>query len=92
MYLALKEALHNVVKHSEATEVWLRLEIKANVLILIVEDNGRGFETNAISKTGGDGLTNLRHRMEEIHGKFEQHSEPTRGTRITFTAAMNGNM
>lgn len=90
LYLAFKEALHNVVKHAGATEVWLRLEIKGHTLVLIVEDNGRGFETDTLSQNGADGLMNLRHRMEDIGGKFEQQSEPARGTRVAFMAPMNG--
>jgi len=90
LYMALKEALHNVIKHANATEVWVRLEIKRDSLILSVEDNGRGFETGLAPKTGADGLTNLRHRMEEIGGQFEQQSEPARGTRITFIARIDG--
>ena len=42
LFLALKEALNNVVKHAQATEVWLRLKIEADSFTLTVEDNGRG--------------------------------------------------
>jgi len=90
LYLALKEALHNVVKHANATEVWVRLEVARNSLILSVQDNGRGFEAGLAAKIGADGLMNLQHRMEEIGGRFEQQSEPDRGTRITFIAPLNG--
>jgi signal transduction histidine kinase len=90
LYLALKEALHNVIKHANATEVWVRLKISQNSLTLSVEDNGRGFETSSAPAIGSDGLTNLRHRMEEIGGQFEQQSEPARGTRITFVAPLDG--
>ena len=90
LYLAFKEALHNVIKHAGATEVRVQLEIDAELISLSVEDNGRGFEANHISQTEGDGLKNLRHRMEEIGGKFEQTSSPTHGTRITFIASAKG--
>ena len=42
LFLALKEALNNVVKHAQATEVWLRLRVEAKTFTLVVEDNGRG--------------------------------------------------
>src|SRR5208283_2303592 len=42
LFLALKETLNNVVKHAQATEVWLRLRIGPKTFTLIVEDNGRG--------------------------------------------------
>lgn len=90
LYLALKEALHNVIKHANATEVWVRLKIDQDLLTLSVEDNGRGFEAGLAQKNGADGLMNLRHRMEDIGGQFEQQSEPDRGTRIVFVAPLNG--
>jgi signal transduction histidine kinase len=90
LYLALKEALHNVIKHANATEVWVRLKIDQGLLTLSVEDNGRGFEAGLAQKNGADGLMNLRHRMEDIGGQFEQQSEPDRGTRIAFVAPLNG--
>jgi len=91
LYLSFKESLHNIVKHANATEVWLRLAMASNAIIFTVEDNGRGFETNTVPKNGEDGLINLRYRMEEIGGHFEQISKPGSGTRITFTAPINGN-
>jgi signal transduction histidine kinase/ligand-binding sensor domain-containing protein len=42
LFLALKEALNNVVKHAKATEVWLRLRIEPKSFTLIIEDNGQG--------------------------------------------------
>ena len=47
LYLAFKEALHNVVKHSGAKEVWLRLQVTPRELTLTLEDNGRGFRPEA---------------------------------------------
>ncbi|HKI70371.1 MAG TPA: ATP-binding protein, partial [Verrucomicrobiae bacterium] len=90
LYLGLKEALHNVVKHAGATEVWVRLTVTANELTLVVEDNGRGFSTEPVPGTGEDGLTNLRQRMEEIGGYFKQESTTEHGARITFVAPVNG--
>lgn len=68
LYLAFKEALHNVVKHAGAKEVWLRLRVNAPELSLVIEDNGRGFEAKAGAAPGEDGLVNLRQRMAEIGG------------------------
>ena len=90
LYLGLKEALHNVIKHAGATEVWLRLELTADTITLVVEDNGRGFKTPSSPGLGADGLVNLRHRMEEIGGELRQESASDRGTRITFIAPLHG--
>lgn len=86
LYLAFKESLHNVVKHAGATEAWVRLSLAADELTLVIEDNGRGFQSNDSGAPGEDGLTNLRQRMAEIGGRFEQRSEPGQGTRITLVA------
>lgn len=88
LYLAFKEALNNVVKHAGATEVWLRLQIGPRELSLVIEDNGRGFSTGRGAASGEDGLTNLRQRMGEISGRFEQHSEPGQGTRTRLVAPL----
>ncbi len=88
LYLALKETLHNVVKHSGASEVWLRLTLCGRELTLIIEDNGRGFQPGRCPTQGEDGLANLRQRMTEIGGRFDQHSEPDGGTRTTLAAPL----
>jgi len=88
LYLAFKEALNNVVKHSGATEVRLRLRVEMLALTLTIEDNGRGFDPGSATAFGEDGLANLRHRMSEIAGQFEQHSEPGRGTRTVLMAPL----
>jgi signal transduction histidine kinase len=95
LYLTIKEALNNVVKHSRATEVWLRVRWQEDALRIILEDNGRGFasttETNEMN--AGDGLINVRRRLEIIGGKFETESQPGSGTtsRIWLPLATNGN-
>ncbi len=88
LYLAFKEALHNVLKHAGASEVWLRLKVSPRELTLVIEDNGRGFQRGAGTATGEDGLVNLGQRMSEIGGHFEQHSEPGRGTRTVLVAPL----
>ncbi len=86
LYLAFKEALNNVVKHAGATEVWIRLQMGPRELSLVIEDNGRGFHPGTEGTPGEDGLINLRQRMTEIGGRFEQQSEPGRGTRTSLVA------
>ncbi|HWD18255.1 MAG TPA: two-component regulator propeller domain-containing protein [Verrucomicrobiae bacterium] len=90
LYLGLKEALHNIVKHARATEVWLRLAVRDGAVIVVIEDDGRGFDAAAAPEPGEDGLINLRHRMEEIGGHFEKQSKPAQGTRLIFTAPIDG--
>jgi len=95
LLLAFKEALNNAVKHSGATEIWLRIQTPPGRLQIVVEDNGRGFDAAQMA-TKGDGLTNFRERLAATGGVAEIDSTPGRGTRILFIlplpagAAKNG--
>jgi len=88
LYLVVKETLHNVVKHADATEVWLRLRLEAGIIMLTIEDNGRGFQTDNTPAVDANGLDNLNRRAGEIGGRCELRSEPGKGTIITFTVPL----
>ena len=81
IFLTLKEAMNNVVKHSGATAVRMRLGFSGRHLEISIEDNGRGFVIDDISRYG-NGLINMRKRVETINGKFDIQSQPEGGTRI----------
>jgi signal transduction histidine kinase len=90
LFLAFKEALNNALKHSKATEVVVALEVREKGFTLSVEDNGCGFETAVLAGNGharaggGNGLINMRRRLEELGGRCAIDSVPDRGTRIRF--------
>ncbi len=88
MYLVVKESLHNIVKHADATEVWLRLRLTADRLTIIVEDDGRGWEARQTPAPGADGLENFRRRMAEIGGHCDLSNRPAGGTILTFTVLL----
>ena len=81
LFLVVKEALNNVVKHAQADEVRLRLSSAANGIQIEIEDNGRGFGQTADSP-GADGLRNMRQRMNEISGECHIESRVGSGTKI----------
>jgi len=83
LFLATKEALHNIVRHSQATEVTLRISTDANGLEIVITDNGHGFVTGP-DQAGADGLRNMRLRMEGIGGDFRVQSNPRSGTTISL--------
>ena len=72
LFLAVKEALNNVVRHSGASEVWLRLSMTNGELNLSIEDNGCGIQ--ASTGVEHDGLGNIRRRIEQLGGRFELKS------------------
>lgn len=86
LFLAVREALHNAVKHSGAREVWLRLRLDAGRLLLTIEDHGRGFDPAADS--GGDGVRNLRERMAALGGECRIESIDGAGTQVHLLLAM----
>lgn len=83
LFLSVKEALHNVVKHAHATEVWLRVKLAKDALEFVIEDNGRGFAT-VPDDALADGLRNMRERLAELGGKCSIESRPGAGTSIRF--------
>jgi signal transduction histidine kinase len=85
LFLAVKEALTNAVRHAHATEVWLRMVLNKDSLVLAIEDNGRGFERPP-DDPSADGLRNMRQRLQEIGGRFEIESAPETGTKVTLTS------
>jgi signal transduction histidine kinase/ligand-binding sensor domain-containing protein len=86
IFLAFKEALHNVVKHSGATEVIIFLNLDTSGFNLVVRDNGKGFDPAAVAERRGrgNGLKNMRQRLEKLGGRCEIHSAPGSGTEIKF--------
>lgn len=81
IFLTMKEAINNIVKHSSATAVQICLRISGRQVELSIEDNGKGFVMEDISKFG-NGLINMRKRIENIGGSFDIHSQLESGTRI----------
>ncbi len=82
LFLAAKEALHNVVKHAQADEVWLRLKIDQGALALEIEDNGKGLGERAEARPRGHGLANMQNRLRHVGGTFAQQSRPGLGTLV----------
>lgn len=81
VFLVVKEALQNIVKHAHATEVWLRINATAGGLRIVIEDNGSGFE-RAPEDALADGLRNMRQRMSELGGECRIQSRVGAGTEI----------
>jgi ligand-binding sensor domain-containing protein/signal transduction histidine kinase len=83
LFLAAKEALHNVVKHSGATETWLRIAVSPEGLRITIEDNGKGFEFAPETPTA-DGLRNMENRLRDIGGALKIQTQLNHGAKITI--------
>jgi signal transduction histidine kinase len=67
LLMAVKEALNNIVRHAQATELEFRLDVVDNTLEIDIADNGKGIETSA--QSGGHGLKNLSTRLNKLGGQ-----------------------
>lgn len=89
MFRVAQEALHNIVKHAQATEIVLSLQRDAGGLLLTIDDNGVGYERRPLStddaRAAGLGLIGMQHRIEAHGGTFAIQSSATTGTRVSAT-------
>ena len=83
-FLVLGEALNNIVKHAEASEVRLSWELSQVSLTLNISDNGKGFKHEDTAK-GRNGLLNMDERMKSIGGTLILTSELNRGTMVQLS-------
>jgi len=89
IFLVFKEALNNIVKYSKARNVSVTLKKSGKSFLLIVEDDGIGFDMNArVSAIRGNGLKNMKKRAESINGQLDVESEPGKGTRVKLTVPL----
>lgn len=79
LYRVLQEALTNILKHAEASQVWVDLSVEDNLITLTVQDDGHGFITGE-SPLNGIGLAGLQERLTVAGGKLNISSTPKRGT------------
>lgn len=83
LLLAVKEAVNNAVKYSAAHQLCFRVERRPPMLVVAVEDDGRGFDLKKAAATG-NGLANLVERMRDIGGVCRITTAPGSGCRVEF--------
>jgi ligand-binding sensor domain-containing protein/two-component sensor histidine kinase len=88
LFLAFKETLTNVVRHSGASEVRVSISLEAaNRLTISVQDNGHGLPQ--ILAEGADGLINLRQRMTQLRGDCKVHNLPEGGAEVKLSVPLS---
>lgn len=83
-FLAFKEAINNIARHSEATEMHLAIHAAGGQIVFQINDNGRGFEPAATEQAGADGLRNIRERMLRLGGHCEITTKTGQGTHVSL--------
>jgi signal transduction histidine kinase len=85
LFHAVKEAIRNAARHSQATEVWLRIQVANRRLIVRVEDDGRGIDA---SSAEGNGLHNMRERLTRLGGSFQIRNGGAKGTTVELNVPL----
>jgi signal transduction histidine kinase len=86
LYRIAQEALNNVAKHAAAQHVEILLERRPDAVLLVVEDDGVGFEPEGVH-AGGFGLVGMRERASLVGASLEVESAPGRGTTVLVRLA-----
>jgi signal transduction histidine kinase/ligand-binding sensor domain-containing protein len=89
LFLAIKEALNNALKHSGAAHVILRVDLTQELFQVEVQDDGRGFilTPSAPESSEHNGLPNMRQRIENLGGQFSIQTRPGGGTVVRIRLA-----
>jgi len=78
----VKEALHNIVKHAQATMAEINVSLQNQELSVVIKDNGTGLPEGELNRFG-NGMKSMKNRMENINGKFSAENDC--GTKITLS-------
>jgi len=84
VYYLIEEAVGNACKYAEAQLINVAVGRKGNVMVIQIEDNGKGFDVNARNNDGRDhfGMHNMRQRAETLDGTLDMRTAPGQGTTI----------
>ena len=88
LFLIIKEAINNILKHSNATTVHVGFEINGDTYQIIMDDNGIGIDENNTSAFA-NGIKNMKQRAESINGILIIESSKENGTKITIKGRIN---
>jgi signal transduction histidine kinase len=89
IFLIVKEALTNALKHSHAREVRVQAKTSAQMLNIVVQDDGQGFADQPLPPNPGKGhgLGNMRQRAENMGGTLTVESVPRQGTTVKLSVS-----
>jgi signal transduction histidine kinase len=87
LYRMSQELIQNIIKHANASQAVVELELRDDTMNIIVEDNGIGFEVN--SSYSGFGLQNLQFRVQALQGTLSIESAKEIGTTIIIQFDLN---
>ncbi|WP_298533635.1 ATP-binding protein [uncultured Algibacter sp.] len=93
IYRITQEAINNAIKYAESSHILVSLSHSKNILSLVIDDNGKGFDPSEVkhvkSGDGGMGMTFMQERIKYIDGRMFLTSEIDKGTRVTLNIPLN---
>ena len=88
IYRIVQEAINNAIKYADSSHILVSLSHSKNMLSLVIDDDGKGFEPSKVKKVkngdGGMGMTFMKERIKYIDGRLFLNSELGKGTRVTL--------
>ncbi len=88
IYRIVQEAINNAIKYADSTHIIVTLSSSEDILSIVIDDNGKGFNPSKIKKVksgdGGMGMTFMKERIKYINGRLFLNSELRKGTRVTL--------
>ena len=91
VYRIAQECLQNIAKHSNAKHVSVALSLRKGGMFLSVEDDGIGFDVEAVKERGGLGLVSMEERARLVNGALSIEAQPGHGARISLIIPLPGN-
>ncbi|GGZ92555.1 sensor histidine kinase [Algibacter mikhailovii] len=96
IYRITQEAINNAIKYAESTHILVSLSHSQNILSLVIDDNGKGFDPKTIKRVktgdGGMGMTFMQERIKYIDGRLFLTSSKGRGTRVTLNIPLTSSL
>jgi signal transduction histidine kinase len=92
IFLIVKEALTNALKHAGGREVHVVAKVSGDTLEILVQDEGKGFDLASLAESRRNGLGNMRRRAEAIGGGLDLRSAPGAGTTVRLVVTLKNEM
>jgi two-component system sensor histidine kinase DegS len=90
IFRGIQELLNNAIRHSQATQVKVQMDMADASVKVTVEDNGKGFDVETLQEKGTMGLKLIRERVDLVGGYMDIDSVPGQGTRVIFQIPLSG--
>jgi len=84
IFRAIQELMRNAIDHSQANQIDVQIDVGDSFVMVMVEDDGNGFEVEGLEEVKGMGLRVIQERVEMTNGEFNIESKHGEGTKVTF--------